>query len=51
MKMLEGLADLTLEQLNDVTQAWVEIEYNTRCIRDRQLASRAVCQGARRDAR
>jgi hypothetical protein len=26
--MLEGVADLTLEQLNDATQAWVEMEYN-----------------------
>jgi transposase InsO family protein len=28
MKMLDGLADLTLELLNEATQAWVEIEYN-----------------------
>jgi putative transposase len=28
MKMLEGVAELTLERLNEVTQAWVEIEYN-----------------------
>src|SRR5271163_4353329 len=28
MNMLEGVAKLTLERLNDVTQAWVEIEYN-----------------------
>ena len=26
--MLEGVADLTLRQLNDATQAWVEMEYN-----------------------
>ena len=28
MKMLDGVADLTLELLNEATQAWVEIEYN-----------------------
>jgi putative transposase len=28
MKMLDGVADLTLESLNKATQAWVEIEYN-----------------------
>src|SRR5450432_2466584 len=28
MNMLEGVAELTLERLNEVTQAWVEIEYN-----------------------
>jgi putative transposase len=28
IKMLVGVADLTLERLNDVTQAWVEVEYN-----------------------
>ena len=28
MKMLDGVADLTLELLNKVTQAWGEIEYN-----------------------
>jgi putative transposase len=26
--MLEGVPDLTLQQLNDTTQAWVEMEYN-----------------------
>jgi len=26
--MLDGIADLTLELLNEATQAWVEIEYN-----------------------
>ncbi len=40
MKMLEGLADLTLERLNDVTQAWVEIEYN-RAVH-REIASSPV---------
>jgi transposase InsO family protein len=28
MNMLEGLSELTLEFLNQATQAWVEIEYN-----------------------
>ncbi len=28
MKMLDGVADLTLEFLNKASQAWVEIEYN-----------------------
>ncbi|MGH8219073.1 MAG: hypothetical protein ACREUT_10995 [Steroidobacteraceae bacterium] len=28
MAMLEGVADLTLETLNEATQAWVEYEYN-----------------------
>ena len=28
MKMLDGVADLTLEFLNTATQAWAEVEYN-----------------------
>lgn len=28
LPMLEGVQDLTLEQLNEATQAWVELEYN-----------------------
>jgi hypothetical protein len=28
LKMLDGLAELTLDLLNQATQAWVEIEYN-----------------------
>ena len=28
MKMLDGVAELTLEFLNKATQAWAEIEYN-----------------------
>lgn len=28
LPMLEGVADLTLDQLNDASQAWVELEYN-----------------------
>ena len=30
LPMLEGVADLTLAQLNEATQAWVEMEYNRR---------------------
>jgi len=28
LPMLEGVADLTLELLNEATQAWIELEYN-----------------------
>jgi putative transposase len=28
MRMLDGVGDLTLDTLNELTQAWVEIEYN-----------------------
>ncbi len=28
MKMLDGVADLTFDFLNEATQAWIEIEYN-----------------------
>lgn len=28
LPMLEGVAELTLQQLNEATQAWVEMEYN-----------------------
>ena|SRR5271166_3887198 len=28
LPMLEGVADLTLDQLNEATQAWTEMEYN-----------------------
>ncbi|MGA2693702.1 MAG: DDE-type integrase/transposase/recombinase [Opitutaceae bacterium] len=28
LPMLEGVSDLTLKQLNEATQAWVEMEYN-----------------------
>ena len=28
LPMLEGVADLTLDQLNEATQPWVELEYN-----------------------
>ena len=37
MRMLDGVADLTLETLNEVTQAWVEVEYN--CSVHRETAS------------
>jgi len=30
LPMLEGVADLTLDQLNEATLAWVEMEYNRR---------------------
>ena len=30
MAMLEGCAELTLERLNEATQAWVELDYNRR---------------------
>ena len=30
MEMLDGVAELTLEFLNEVSQAWLEIEYNRR---------------------
>ena len=30
MEMLDGVPELTLEFLNEVTQAWLEIEYNRR---------------------
>jgi putative transposase len=30
MEMLDGVAELSLEFLNEATQAWVEIEYNRR---------------------
>ena len=30
LAMLEGVPDLTLEQLNEATQAWIELEYNRR---------------------
>ena len=30
LKMLEGVTELTLELLNEATQAWVELEYNRR---------------------
>ena len=30
LAMLEGVPDLTLEQLNEATQAWIELEYHRR---------------------
>ena len=37
MRMLDGVEDLTLETLNELTQAWVEGEYN--CSAHRETAS------------
>ena len=34
MQMLEGFAELTLDFLNEATQAWVEIEYNRKAHRE-----------------
>ncbi len=34
MEMLEGVAELTLDFLNEATQAWVEIEYNRKAHRE-----------------
>jgi len=34
MEMLDGLAELTLDFLNEATQAWVEIEYNRKVHRE-----------------
>jgi putative transposase len=34
MEMLDGVAELTLDFLNEATQAWVEIEYNRRVQRE-----------------
>ncbi len=38
MKMLAGVADLTLELLNQATQAWTEIEYNRAVHRETKTA-------------
>jgi putative transposase len=40
MRMLDGVADLTLDTLNEATQAWVEVEYN--CSVHRETASSPV---------
>ena len=51
MEMLGGVTELTLEFLNEATQAWVEIEYNRRAHRETRLfAGRALRPGARRAA-
>ncbi len=34
MEMLEGVSELTLDFLNEATQAWVEVEYNRRVHRE-----------------
>src|SRR6516164_9556392 len=38
MKMLDGVAELTLEFLNQATQAWMEIEYNRAVHRETSCA-------------
>jgi transposase InsO family protein len=38
MKMLDGVAELTLELLNHATQAWMEIEYNRAVHRETRCA-------------
>jgi transposase InsO family protein len=38
MKMLDGFAELTLELLNQATQAWMEIEYNRAVHRETRCA-------------
>jgi transposase InsO family protein len=45
IQMLDGVADLTLDFLNQATQAWVEIEYNRTV--HRELASSPVERFAR----
>jgi transposase InsO family protein len=45
MRMLDGVADLTLDTLNEATQAWVEVEYN--CSVHRETASSPVERFAR----
>ena len=45
MKMLDGVADLTLELLNEATQAWGEIEYN--CAVHRETSCSPVDRFAR----
>ena len=45
MEMLDGFADLTLDFLNEVTQAWVEIEYNR--TRHREISCSPVERFAR----
>ena len=49
MKMLDGVAELTLEFLNEATQAWMEIEYNRAVHRETSmLAGRAFRPSAGR---
>jgi putative transposase len=45
MRMLDGVEDLTLEILNELTQAWVEVEYN--CSVHRETASSPLERFAR----
>jgi putative transposase len=40
LKMLDGVTELTLDRLNEVTQAWVEMEYNR--VPHREISSSPV---------
>ena len=42
--MLEGYKDLTLKELNDLTQAWVEMEYNRHIHRELEASPIAIYQ-------
>jgi len=46
LPMLEGVADLSLRQLNDATQAWVEMEYNRKTHSELGQSPLAVYQQA-----
>ena len=49
MAMLDGVTELTLDFLNEATQAWVEIEYNRAVHRETaSCAGRALRPRARR---
>ena len=47
LPMLEGVADLSLRQLNDATQAWVEMEYNRKEHSELGQSPLALYQSAR----
>ena len=47
LKMLDGLAELTLELLNKTTQAWVEIEYNRAVHRETSCSPVGASSGRR----
>ena len=46
LKMLDGVAELTLEFLNHVTQAWMEIEYNHAVHRETSCSPVERCKQA-----
>jgi putative transposase len=46
MKMLQGVSELTLASLNEVTQAWVELEYNRAVHRETSCSPVARFAGA-----